>query len=139
MHGDQRKNIHLSDHQRICAHFSASEVQGEKEKLREELEHERRRKHQAEAVAAAAVGYGLYERHEKHEAEEELEKYEPEKEEKKHHGLFGRHWKVWDSRLSISNNSLISNDIEDWQHQFNNLWRGRDCGHLVVFVDLTNI
>lgn len=71
--------------------FSASEVQGEKEKLREELEHERRRKHEAEAVAAAAVGYGLYERHEKHEVEGDLERYEPQKE-KKHHGLFGGHW-----------------------------------------------
>lgn len=52
-------------------------------RLKKELEHERREKHELEVAAAGAVGYGLHERHEKKDAEDG--DFEPKKEKKRHH------------------------------------------------------
>jgi len=52
-------------------------------RLKKELDHERRQKHELELAAAGAVGYGLHERHEKKEAEDD--DIVPKKEKKRHH------------------------------------------------------
>lgn len=52
-------------------------------RLKKELEHERREKHQLELAAAGAVGYGLHERREKKDAEDD--DLEPKKEKKRFH------------------------------------------------------
>jgi len=53
-------------------------------RLRKELEHERRSKHELELATAGALGYELYEWSEKNDAEE-LGRSEPKKEKKRHH------------------------------------------------------
>jgi hypothetical protein len=64
-------------------------AEGEVRRLRKELEHERRQKHELELATGAAVGYGLHERHEKEEAEDEDDddSDDGEKKGKKHHRL----------------------------------------------------
>lgn len=64
-------------------------AQAKVERLEEELAHERRRAHEAEAAAAAAGVYALHERHERKESEEELERFEPGSENRHKHHFFG--------------------------------------------------
>jgi hypothetical protein len=61
---------------------------GKVEQLEEELAHERRRAHEAEAAAAAATAYAVHERHERKESEEELERFEPMAEHKHKYHFF---------------------------------------------------
>jgi len=58
-------------------------LQDEVRRLKKELEHERREKHELELATAGAAGYGLHERHEK--KDEEDDDFEPKKEKKRHH------------------------------------------------------
>ncbi|KAG0567736.1 hypothetical protein KC19_7G156700 [Ceratodon purpureus] len=59
------------------------------ERLEEELAHERRKTHEAEAAAAAASAYALHERHERRESDDEEERFEPGEEHRRKHHFFG--------------------------------------------------